>query len=139
MNFCPQVITLVSLLVANVIILALIFGPTPLATMFSKTPITYTLITIFKVVSVYSLCVLKLPNFAWFAAIMFAVISIFTYSLTTFVIYYGDTLNPLMKDAIDCLKKAKTHEERVACRKAALAKLRAKFIAKPTAHKSNAK
>jgi hypothetical protein len=130
MNNCPQVITLVSVLFANVIILAIIFGPTPLATIFSKTPITYTLITIFKVVSVYTLCILELPQFAWFAAIMFAVISLFTYSLTTFVTYYGDTLNPLMKDAIDCLKKAKTHEERVACRKVALAKLRAKFIVK---------
>lgn len=131
MNICPQVITLVSVLVANFVVLALIFGPTPLATMFLKTPLTYSLITIFKIISVYTLCVLQLPNLAWFSAIMFSVISIFTYSLTTFVIYYGDTLNPLMKDAIDCLKKAKTHEERVACRKAALAKLRAKFIAKP--------
>lgn len=130
MNICPQVITLVAVLIANIIILALIFGTAPLATIFTKTPLSYTLIFIFKVVSIYTLCVLQLPKLAWFTTALFALISIFTHTLTAFVNYYGETLNPLMKEAINCLKKAKTHEERVACRKDALVKLRAKFIPK---------
>ncbi len=128
MNLCPQVITLAFVLFINIVILAFIFGPTPLATIFAKTPLTYSLIVIFKLVSVYTLCVLKHPTFAWFATIMFSIVSLFTYSLTVFVTNYRDTLNPLMKEAIICLKKAKTHEERMVCRKSVLKKLKAKFI-----------
>ena len=130
MKICPQVITLVSVLVANVIILALIFGPTPLAILFAKAPISHLLAFAIKVAVVALLCAVGLRSIAWFATVMFSIIAVFAYTLGTFVVNYRDTLNPLMKDAIECLRQAKTHEERVACRKAALTKLRAKFVSK---------
>ena len=112
---CPQVFVLITVYTLLFVSILLTAGPQVLETILRSHPVGHAFIIGTQFAIVLGLCYSQAPIANWFATMMFSTVTVLTYSLASFVTAKADHIRPLVKESMECVKKAKTPEQRQQC------------------------